>query len=206
MDIELKTSSSWRVIALCVALGLVAGFLIGRKSFVADERVRTAKAPTVEGVAERLTPVEETWPSEPLSPSPTNNIPRIVFVRDTALAGDTVRIVERVDTAAIIRDYETRRKYSELLFDRPDLGRLNIEFGVQYNRADSLRFSFTPVRTEITRYAGASIEPFALMEYSTLGRLGVGGGLFYGKWGALAKFETDFTGRRGVGVGLAYRF
>jgi hypothetical protein len=206
MDIELKTSASWRTIVLCLVLGFGAGFWIGRRALVAVERVRTAEGPAVTGGADRLTPVGELHPSGSLFSSLTDDMRRIVFVRYPVFVDDTVRIAERVDTAAIIRDYETRRKYSELLFDRPDLGRLNIEFGVQYNRADSLRFSFIPVRTEVTRYVRPAMEPFVLIEYGTLGRLGIGGGAFYGKWGALARFETTFTGHRGVGFGLAYRF
>jgi hypothetical protein len=176
---------------------LGAGFWIGRRALVVSERVRTTEGPAEEGGAASLRPVEEVFP----------DVPAFLPVRrDTVFVNDTVRIVERVDTAAIILDYAARRRYSELLFDRPDLGRLNVEFGVQYNRADSLRFSFVPVRTEATRYVRPSIEPFALVEYGTLGRLGIGGGAFYGKWGALVKFETAFSGQRGVGIGLAYRF
>jgi hypothetical protein len=159
----------------------------------------------VEGGADRLTPVEEVRPNTVLLPSITN-LPRIIFVRDTVFIADREQVVERIDTAALIRDYETRRKYSELLFDSPEVGRLNVDFGVQYNRADSLHYTFIPVRTEVTRYVKPMIEPFVFLEYSTLGRVGAGGGVFYGKWGALVKFETNFTGQRGVGTGLAYRF
>jgi hypothetical protein len=198
MDIRLKTSTSWWVIALCLAAGLAAGFLIGRKSFVTGERVRVTDMPEVAGVVSTLTPVDEIKPSAAVLP----------LRRDTVTVNDTVRIVEHVDTAAIISSYELRRKYSELLFDRPDLGRLNIEFDVQYNRADSLRYTFIPMRTEVTRTVKAAIEPFVYIEGSTLGYAGIGAGLYYGKWGASLKYERELSsvGRRGVGFGLNYRF
>ena len=201
MEIRLKTSASWWTVAACLAAGLAAGFWLGRWAFVTGERVRVTELPEVTGGADRLTPVEE------IAPVFSSTVPRLVFVSDTVFVdGVAVRVQERIDTAAIIRDYETRRKYSELLFDSPDLGRLNIEFGVQYNHADSLRYSFVPVRTEVTRYVKRKIDPFVMIGYGTLGYAGVGGGAFWGSWGATVRYEMNFTGQRGVGVGLAYRF
>lgn len=83
-----------------------------------------------------------------------------------------------VDTAAIIADYEKRKEYKLMAFD-DEKGRLELLPVVQYNALQAVDWRFTPVEKVVTKVKGRQWQPFVSASYSTLGYVGVGGGVFY---------------------------
>ncbi|MDR1456167.1 MAG: hypothetical protein LBJ01_10985, partial [Tannerella sp.] len=71
-----------------------------------------------------------------------------------------------------------KRSWAVPLFDS-SAGKLNLSLSTQYNRLDALSYEFTPVFKTV--YTEKRWLPFAMMQYSAVGGLGVGGGAFYRK-------------------------
>jgi hypothetical protein len=111
---------------------------------------------------------------------------------------------DSVDLRPAAYDWNLERKYEEKLFDNT-YGKMNVQATVQYNRLQDLQTVFVPVRKEIVRYVTPAWEPYALMQYGTLGVAGIGGGVFHGKAGCHIMYMTDFR-RNGVGAGVTVRF
>ncbi|MDR1341555.1 MAG: hypothetical protein LBK58_16125 [Prevotellaceae bacterium] len=194
MDIKLKTSPSVWTLVICLAAGLAAGFWLGRKTIKTGESHDSFELPAVErSIA--LTPKSETVPDYPVLP----------MKRDTVIRHDTLLIVEKVDSAAIIRDYEIRRQYSELLFDNSQWGRLSVNFNVQYNRADSLHYSFVPIQQVNRIVIRPKLLFFGQAGYSTLGIVSAGGGVIHDNWGMGYRFQRQTASdRNGHEVSVFY--
>jgi hypothetical protein len=62
---------------------------------------------------------------------------------DPGRTGQRKYIVQKVDTAAIIREYEVKRFYSETLFNN-QYGKPDVSFTLQYNKISGLRYDFIP--------------------------------------------------------------
>lgn len=80
--------------------------------------------------------------------------------------------VTKEDTTAIMRDWATVRKYSEVLFDSDTLGSCSINMETQYNRLKNIDYTFTPVVKTVT-YKEQVINLFSPF---------VGGGLMINPW------------------------
>ena len=80
-------------------------------------------------------------------------------------------IVRRYDdTTAVLRDYATERVYDTVMVFK-DGGSLGIQANVQYNRVESLAYSYNPVVQERMK----ALRPFVTMGY--LDGVYMGGGL-----------------------------
>lgn len=107
--------------------------------------------------------------------------------------------VNKADTAAIIKDWATERKYSETLFDADTLGRLDIDASVQYNRLKYVDYTFNPVTKVNTNtiYTAKYMAPF------------VGGGVMINPWDPQPDFITEVNGgvflKDKYGVQLKYQ-
>jgi hypothetical protein len=111
---------------------------------------------------------------------------------------------DSVDLRPTAYDWNLERKYEEKLFDNT-YGKMNVLATVQYNRLQDLQTVSVPVRKETVRYVTPAWEPYALVQYSTLGGVGVGGGGFHGKAGYCLLYMSVFR-RNGVGAGVTVRF
>jgi len=185
------------VIAACFGLlCAVVGFFIGRSSNTEVEKTVIVKEPAVRGIITGLVPVSETTPSVSVLP----------VVRDTVYIDNVRYIKERVDTAAIIADYEIRRRYEVPLFDN-QYGKLNVTWNTQYNRSDSIAYTFVPIRTIQYVRVRKTFEPFIGVSYSSFGYISGGVGLFYHNLGIEASYQRSlYNSDYGFLIGLKWKF
>ena len=162
------------------AICLCIGFLFGRSMSEVVTKVEYVREPAISGLITNLTPVKEIRPTNPALP----------MKRDTIYINNTIYITEKVDSAAIIADYELKRTYEMSFFDN-HLGKLDVSYNVQYNKSDSVRWEFIPIRTVQTVITERVWRPFASISYSTTGYIGAGGGLYYKKIGV--EYQRQFS-------------
>ena len=58
--------------------------------------------------------------------------------------------ITKEDTAAIIKDWATKRMYSETLFDIDTVGKCVVNASVQYNRISLLSYDYVPIEKQIS--------------------------------------------------------
>lgn len=58
--------------------------------------------------------------------------------------------INKEDTTDIIRDWGTKRMYSETLFDIDTVGKCVVDASVQYNRLSLISYSYTPITKTVT--------------------------------------------------------
>ena len=58
--------------------------------------------------------------------------------------------ITKEDTTDIIRDWGTKRMYSETLFDIDTVGKCVVDASVQYNRLSLISYSYTPITKTVT--------------------------------------------------------
>lgn len=80
--------------------------------------------------------------------------------------------VTKDDTTAIMRDWATKRAYSEVLFDSDTIGNCTVNIETQYNRVNNIDYTFVPVIKTIT-YKEETIKLFSPY---------VGGGVMLNPW------------------------
>lgn len=109
------------------------------------------------------------------------------------------------DTAAIIADWELKRTYKLTAFNNKTQGKLELFPVIQYNRLAALDYNFTPM---IERQIKTKVwQPFASGSYSTLGYIGVGGGIFYYDIGIEYQYQKSLGSLSdGHLFGLKYKF
>ena len=154
--------------------------------------VEYIRLPPITGLIEPPAPVCIEAPALPALPLRT----------DTIYIDTVIYLREVIDTAAIIADYELKRSYAVPLFDN-HYGKLSLSLSTQYNRLDTLSYEFLPVYKTV--YLEKTWQPFAMIQYSTIGGISVAGGLFYRRAGYYIMYSSDFR-RRGLGAGVMYRF
>ncbi|MBF0651301.1 hypothetical protein IR083_21005 [Dysgonomonas sp. GY75] len=111
------------------------------------------------------------------------------------------------DTAAIIADWELKRTYKAMVFESDTLGKLEIFPTIQYNRLTGLDYNFTPTIRNNYIIKTKVLQPFLSGSYSTLGYVGVGGGVFYHKLGVEYQYQLDCkSGGRGHMIGGKWMF
>ena len=114
------------------------------------------------------------------------NIPQYIWYIEV----DTVTLVEtqKVDTAAILADWIVRREYGGTLV-QDSTGTIDYHAFVQYNRLQNISLDYTPrYRVEHTTHLiREKYFPFINLGYLNAD-VTIGGGVFYGKWGASANY------------------
>ena len=199
--IELKIENKMRAKIILAVVGCViclcVGFLFGRSTSKVETRVEYIREPAVSGVVHNITPTKEVVPISSVLP----------MVRDTVYVDRVRYILERVDTAAIIAEYELRRTYELPVFDN-QYGRLDLTLDMQYNRLDTVRFEFAPIRTIQTVRFEQKWAPFVSASYLTIGYAGVGGGFFYHSLGMEYQrlIPVTLNGSGGNMLGLRWKF
>ena len=107
----------------------------------------------------------------------------------------------------VIADYELKRSYSLKAFDNETQGKLELFPTIQFNKLTGFDYSFTPIIQRETFYKERTIQPFGSISYSTLGNIGMGGGLFYHNLGFEYQYQIGFRNRdNGHSFGLKYKF
>jgi hypothetical protein len=183
------------IIAFIAALAFwFFGFVIGKKAMTKEIKTECVKGELIKGSISSFEPIKEETPKFPVLPT----ISEIIY-RDTGSV-----IVQKVDTTAIIAEYEKKRYYSELLFDS-NTGKLEIDLTTQYNKLTGIDYRFTPIHTVRTIEKKRVWIPFVSASYSTLNYFSAGGGMFYHDIGINVRYITDFN-RKGIDIGLIYKF
>lgn len=133
---------------LVFGLGLWLGYLMRRPVVIEKEPEKVV--------------VTEWKEKEVKVPADTMDIMRILIEKG---------IVRRYDdTTAVLRDYATERVYDTVMVFK-DGGSLGIQANIQYNRVESLAYSYNPVVQERMK----ALRPFVTMGY--LDGVYMGGGL-----------------------------
>ena len=153
----------------CVIIGLVVfsifGFYLGRKTI----KTNSPKTEITYVKGNKITDsIPYPVPYEVVKPADTADIIR-QCVKDGIYAElfpekvitEYIEITKE-DTAEIIRDWGTKRLYSETVFDIDTVGKCVIDASVQYNRMTLLSYSYVPVTkvTTITEYKVKAFSPY----------------------------------------------
>ena len=153
MTEEVKTNNTkdlwWKILIVVIVIILLflGGFWAGRKT------VKVKTETIVEYV--QLPPIHDTITQfkPKYIPADTANIIE-TCIKNGLYADlfpwkhDTVFTHE--DTTLIMGDWASRREYAETLFDIDTVGKLDVNIGVQYNRMDTLSYTFTPIQKQTT--------------------------------------------------------
>lgn len=152
---------------ICVIIGIlifsVIGFYLGRKTINSD----TPKTEIVYIKGENITDsIPYPVPYEVIKPADTADIIRRC-VRDgiyselfpEKIITEYIEITKD-DTTEIIRDWGTKRLYSEQIFDIDTVGQCTINASVQYNRLTLLSYSYIPV-TKVTTITNTKVKLFS---------------------------------------------
>ncbi len=180
----MKTSELKRLAVLIgiMLICLTTGFFVGRNTIETKTITKLEKGETVSGSvsANQFVPVSEEKPTVS------------ILYQDT---GSVQYIPIPIDTAAIIADYELKRKYSLLAFDNKTQGRLELFPTIQYNQLTGLDYNFTPIIEKNYIYKEKVWQPFVSTSYSTLDYVGVGGGMFYHNLGFEYQYNIDLRSK-----------
>jgi hypothetical protein len=180
-----------------IALTLVClaiGFLAGRCTNGVVTKTEYVKGDPVSGTITNIEPISTEMPEVVTLPVKT----------DTVYIDNIQYVTQKVDTSAIIREYELKRFYSETLFNN-QYGKLDVSFSTQYNRVSDLKYDFTPITIVRTVEKERIWTPFVSASYNSMKQVSVGGGLFYHNIGVQVRYVTDFD-RKGIDVGIMYKF
>lgn len=117
---------------------------------------------------------------------------------------DTVYVTQ-ADTAAVLKDWATERRYKETLFDSDTLGHFSFDAAVKYNRLASFDYTFVPVQkqTETVTKTTRRFLPYLGGGITTNGSLtGQGGMFFHQDAGFAVQYQYDPKLRQGVYGGM----
>lgn len=218
----LNTKKSQLICAvIAVVLFGLLGFFLGRKT-VKEPEPRTEIVYVPGDTIIDSIPYPE--PYEVVKPADTADIIR-KCVRDgiyTELFPERVVTeyveITKEDTAEIIRDWGTKRMYSETLFDIDTVGKCVVDASVQYNRLSMLSYSYTPITKTVTITEGRVrlFSPYvgvgALLRnnftyYTNLIPTASAGFYIKEKYGLLLQYGRDFGTQNNIyGASFLYKF
>lgn len=197
----------WYIIIGAILAAGIAGFFIGRSQSVVITKTEYIKADPISGTVPKpdLAPVKQ-------EDEPSPDLP---IKRDTVWQTDSVpyevqvpyKVVESVDTAAILNNYTKKNFYSYTLFDNDTLGKLDLKSMVQYNLLQSQDYTFTPIQKVITKERKRTVTPFVMGSYSSLNQAAAGVGIYIKNVGIGAKYVKDLnTQKTGYEGGIYIKF
>ena len=184
------------IVIACLILSYFIGFIAGGARSDVIYKTEYIKGDTIRQAITNIVPVSEEKPENPILP----------VKRDTVYVDSIIYVREVVDTAAIIADYELKRKYNVPLFNN-EYGKLDVSLTSQYNKLSDMSYTFIPIQTVKYIQTKRVWQPFISASYSTFGVGGIGGGVFYYDVGLEYEFQYSIPeNRTGHLVGLKYKF
>lgn len=175
-------------------IGLAVGFFLGRESIRKESTVRYSTGKRITGKVERdILNADVEFVTE------IKLIPYLYWRQDTIR--DTITIVP--DTAAIIDDYRTKRKYNFVVFD--DItGKLVAKPTILHNRLLNFEYEFTPIHKNTTITKKNLFEPFGSVGYTTFNQVSFGGGFFLNNIGLEYNYIMGDVSGHGLSVKLKF--
>jgi len=174
---------------IIAVISLVVGLYVGRLTTTVENTEYVRQKP--ESGTALHTIVEEVKPLRPTLP-----------VRDTVYLDNIV--VQVVDSAKIIEEYQLLRKYSDLLFDN-EYGTLTLNSEVQYNKRSALSYEFVPIQKVTSIQKKDVFTPYVRTSYSSFGIVGVGAGAYYHDLGIDFQYQRNRYAS-GYEIGVNYKF
>lgn len=174
---------------IIAVISLVVGLYVGRLTTTVENTEYVRQKP--ESGTALHTIVEEVKPLNPTLP-----------VRDTVYLDNIV--VQVVDSAKIIEEYQLLRKYSDLLFDN-EYGTLTLNSEVQYNKRSALSYEFVPIQKVTSIQKKDVFTPYVRSSYSSFGIVGVGAGAYYHDLGIDFQYQRNRYAS-GYEIGVNYKF
>lgn len=205
---------------IIIAFGLI-GFYLGRKTV--KEGDTHTEIVYVEGET-IIDSIPYPVPKYIVKPSDTADI-IMACVRDgiytelfpERIVTEYVEIMKE-DTAEILKDWGTKRMYSETLFDIDTVGKCVVDASVQYNRLSLLSYSYTPITKTVTitenrvKFFSPYVGVGALLRndftcYTNVVPSVNAGFFIKEKYGLHFQYGRDFvTGNNLYGISLQYKF
>lgn len=184
-----------RNLLIALLIGLVAGFFLGRESIQKESTVSYSTGKKVTGKVERdILNADVEFLTE------VKLIPYLYWKQDTIR--EVITLVP--DTAAIIDDYRTKRKYNFVVFD--DItGKLVAKPTILHNRLLNFEYEFTPIQKQTTVTRVKTVRPFISTSLNTFSTYGLGGGLFFNNFGIEYNYMHNFQlNKSGHELGVKY--
>lgn len=162
---ESSTDILYKIIrVLIVAIVFIAiGFLLGRCTSTREKEIVTeyVELPPIHDTIVTLKPYKVIQPIDTLDMLKQcikDGIYSELFPE--RVVNDT--IFTREDTSVILKDWASRRYYTQELFNNDTIGKCNVDFSVQYNRVDTFSYTYIPIQknTSVTEYKTPLISPF----------------------------------------------
>ena len=188
--------------------GIAIGWFIKPEREVVKKETVYLPGDTVRTEKEKLVPYEVVVP-----------VDTVDFLKTIVASGlygelfpekrDTV-ILEKEDSAAIMKDWMARRRYSETLFQSDTLGTCSVQLDVQYNRLYDLQCTYVP-KTKVTTDVVTlkkKFSPFVgvgmTSSPSVVGQIGA---FFNEKYGVSFQYQYDTNLKRHLYGGVVlYKF
>ena len=191
--------TNWWKIAVFIIAGLLLlglGFYIGRQrepETIVKTEIKYVELPPVHDTIDKPVPYKVVEPADTadiiLACIKSGKFEEL-FPKQP---GDTVYVTQQ-DSAAVIKDWATERKYAETLFDDEELGKFTFDATVKYNRLANFDYTFKPVQmqTETTIKTTRKFLPYIGAGFdSGMGILGQGGIFFHQDAGFAIQYRYD---------------
>ncbi len=174
--------SKFGLCVLFLIVGLAIGLYFGRCHVTEKTVVEYKEMPTV---------------SISVTPDPVHySIPELPM---------WIIIEDRIDTAAILNDWITKREYKGLV-GNDTVGHVQWSAVVQYNQLPLFNLDFTPVQRMVTTTVERKLASFVFIGFNSAGYGSAEAGVFLGKWGVAAEIGTDFKGKSYGGGKVGFKF
>lgn len=207
---------NWWKIGAIIAAGLLLfwlGFYLGKKrepEVVVKTEIKYVELPPIHDSIPKPVPVYVKKPIDSLN-----------VLRNLIASGkysemfpekvrDSIIYVTKEDTAKVVIDWATERRYNETLFDSDSLGRFAFDAKVQYNRLQNFEYNFTPVQKEVNTTVKTTRKflPYLGAGLDTKGAIQAQGGMFFNQdagFGLQYRYDTK-NKESAVGASFLYMF
>lgn len=198
---------NWKEIVLYVVIVIILlliGFFIGRKTTEGKVTIETkyVTLPTIHDT------VPASYPVEVKTPIDTAGIIQAcvkkgMFYELFPYKKETDTVYTSKDTMQIVYDWASVRKYKETLFDADTIGKCDVNISIQYNRLDTMMYTYTPIQKEttITKEKVRTVSPFIGVGVST----SIAPSVEVGKHTSV-DLEVGLFVREKYGVGIEYQY
>ena len=188
----------WKIAVIIIAaLALFGlGFFIGRQrdpEVIIRKKIEYVELPPIHDTLYKPKPYKVIEPVDSLNIIMEAKLSGLLAELFPNEGKDTV-YVSKGDTAAVVKDWASERRYKETLFDSDTLGRFSFDATVKYNRLANFDYTFVPIQkqTETTIKTTRKYLPYIGAGFdSGMGVLGQGGIFFHQDAGFAVQYRYD---------------